>query len=637
MKENTGMILRVDLTDRKIEQQPLPEYLRLHYVGGRGINARIVFDETMPQVDPLAPENVLVFGCGPLSGTAAPCPARFNVTAKSPLTGILGDSNAGGYFGPAMKRAGIDHIVIKGKSEEPVYLWIDEGKIAIRSARHLWGKNVRETEQLIKEELGDRRVRVASIGQAGEHLVRIASVIHEERAAARTGMGAVMGSKNLKAVAVRGSKEVPLFDPAGFNRRAKELQQRIGASASYDHFRKKGGSTGTYSTDKAGFLAIRNFQQTGGFEGIDNFEPLKVAGQFYSGNKPCFRCPIGCGKKYEVKEGPFAGEWGNKIEEGAFTPLGPVCGNADIASIFKMNNMGNQFGIDLLEFGQAIAVAMEWYEKGVVSAEDLDGISLTWGNHKAMMQMMEKIAYRQGVGNVFAEGIVRAAKRFGKEAEKYVSHCKGMIMAGVDNRMLKGTSLGFATATRGADHLRALVPVEFPAFPVMTPEQAAAKFGSADVLNPTSYNKAAPLIYYQHLSMLPDLFELCRFLLGLGTGTKEFSYSALYDLYYFASGVRLDEKQMLFIAERIFNVERAYSCREGMGRKDDHLIGKWAEEPVPSGTYKGEKIDPEKWEKALDEYYRLRGWNNNGVPTKEKLGELGLDDVAESLKKAGAI
>jgi len=636
MMAHSGTILHVDLTKRTFEKEALGERLRKHYVGGRGINARLVFDGTAARIEPLAPENVLVFGCGPLSGTTAPCPARFNVSAKSPLTGILGDSNGGGYFGPAMKRAGIDHIVIHGKADEPVYVFIDDGKAEIKSACHLWGKNVRETEALIKEELGDKRIRVASIGQAGEHLVRIASVIHEERAAARTGMGAVMGSKNLKAIAVRGTQEVKLFDADGFNKCAKQLQKKIGASNAYDHFRKKGGSTGTFSTDKAGFLAVRNFQQTGGFEGIDNFEPLKVAARYYKANKPCFRCPIGCGKKFEIPDGPFAGEWGNKIEEGAFTPLGPVCGNANVDSVFRMNNMGNQLGLDLLEFGQAMAVAMEWYEKGIVSAEDLDGIELTWGNYEAMMRMMEKTAYREGVGTIFAEGIVRAAAKFGKEAEKCVSHCKGMIMAGVDNRMLKGTSLGFATATRGADHLRALVPVEFPAFPMMTPEQATEKFGSAEVLNPVSYNKAAPLIYYQNISILPDLFELCRFLLGLGTGTKEFKYDNLYDLYYFASGIRLDEQEMLTIGERVFNVERAYSCREGMGRKEDHLVGKWANEPVPSGKYKGEKIDFEKWEQMLDDYYRLRGWNQNGVPTQEKLKQLDLEDVAESLKRAGA-
>ena len=626
-----GTILRVDLGSGTIERHLMDEHLCKNFVGGRGISAKLLFDEVGPEIEPLSPYNKLIFSCGPLSGTSAPSPARFHVTGKSPLTGIMGNSNAGGYFGPAMKRAGFDHLVIQGKAQEPVYLWINDNNIEIKSARHLWGKNIREAEAQIKEELGDRRVRVAAIGQAGENLVSIANIIHEERSASRTGMGAVMGSKNLKAVAIRGTKDVQLFDPDGFNRLAKEFQQRIAKSDKYEHFRKNGGSTGTYATDKAGFLAIRNFQQTGGFEGIENFNPKNVAPQFYISNKPCFKCPIGCGKKFEVKEGPYAGEWGNKIEEGAFTPLGPVCGNDNIASVFKMNNMGNQLGLDLIEFASGMAVVMEWYEKGIVTEKDLDGIQLTWGNHEAMAKMMEKVAFRQGVGDVLAEGIVKASKQFGKEAETYVSHSKGMVMGGVDSRIMKGTSLGFATSTRGACHLTALVPVEFPAFPVMTKEEAEAKFGTAEVMDPSSYKKASPLIYYQHKSLMCDLFQVCKFLLGLGTGTKDFSFDNLYTLFYLATGVKVNEEEMLTVAERVHNVERAYSCREGLDRKDDRLIGKWADEPVPNGPYKGEMIDSEKWEVMLDEYYRLRGWDENGVPKKEKLKELGLDDVANAL------
>ncbi|MBW2553801.1 MAG: aldehyde ferredoxin oxidoreductase family protein [Deltaproteobacteria bacterium] len=630
-----GTILRVDLGSGTIERHLMDEHLCKNFVGGRGISAKLLFDEVGPEIEPLSPYNKLIFSCGPLSGTSAPSPARFHVTSKSPLTGIMGNSNAGGYFGPAMKRAGFDHLVIQGKAQEPVYLWINDDKIEIKSARHLWGKNIREAEAQIKEELGDRRVRVAAIGQAGENLVSIANIIHEERSASRTGMGAVMGSKNLKAVAIQGTKDVQLFDPDGFNRLAKEFQQRIAKSDKYEHFRKNGGSTGTYATDKAGFLAIRNFQQTGGFEGIENFNPKNVAPKFYISNKPCFKCPIGCGKKFEVKEGPYAGEWGNKIEEGAFTPLGPVCGNNNIASVFKMNNMGNQLGLDLIEFASGMAVVMEWYEKGIVTEKDLDGIQLTWGNHEAMAKMMEKVAFRQGVGDVLAEGIVKASRQFGKEAEAYVSHSKGMVMGGVDSRIMKGTSLGFATSTRGACHLTALVPVEFPAFPVMTKEEAEAKFGTADVMDPSSYKKASPLIYYQHKSLMCDLFQVCKFLLGLGTGTKDFSFDNLYTLFYLATGVKVNEEEMLTVAERVHNVERAYSCREGLDRKDDRLIGKWANEPVPNGPYKGEKIDSEKWEVMLDEYYRLRGWDEKGIPKKEKLKELGLDDVADELEQKG--
>jgi aldehyde:ferredoxin oxidoreductase len=629
-----GVILRVDLSSGAIEKQPLQEYLRLNYVGGRGINSRILFEETGPETDPLSPENRLIFASGLLSGTSAPCAARFTVTAKSPLTGILGDGNGGGYFGPALKRAGIDHIVFYGKAAEPVYLWIDNGKAEIRSARHLWGKNTRETEIAIKEELKDKRVRIASIGQAGENLVRIAGIIQQERSASRTGIGAVMGSKNLKAVAVRGSKNVKLFDTKGFNSLAKELQKKISASPAYGNFRKYSGIAGVAPTNKAGFLSVKNFNSAGEFEGIGNFDAQKVADLYYEGDMPCFGCPIRCGKKFKVKEGPYAGEWGKKTEEGAFTPLGPVCGNDNIASIFKMNNMANQFGIDLVELGQGMAVVMEWYEKGIVTEKDLDGLSLHWGNHEAMMKLIEMTAFRQGFGDILSDGIVIASKKFGKDAEACVSHSKGMVMAGIDVRMLKGTALGFATSTRGADHLRGLVPVEFPWFSKMTPEEAQEKYGTAEVLDPVSYNKASAVIQFQHQFVLPDLFEVCRF--SVRAGSKDFSFGELFKLYSLATGIETDEKEMMKTAERVYNLERAYICREGIRRKDDHLIGKWADEPIPNGPYKGEKIDPEKWELMLDDYYRMRGWNQDGVPEIKKLKELGLDDVASNLEKAGA-
>ncbi len=321
-------------------------------------------------------------------------------------------------------------------------LWIDNDRVEIKKAGHLWGKNIREAEAQIKKERNDRRVRVAAIGPAGERLVRIANIVHEERSASRTGLGAVMGSKHLKAVAIRGSKEVKLFDPEGFARLAKDMQQRIARSDKYDHFRKNGGSTGTYGTSKAGFLASRNFNQTGDFEGIENFNPRNVAPRFYLSNKPCFKCPIGCGKRWEVKDGPFAGEWGNKIEEGAFTPLGPVCGNSNVESVFKMNNMANQLGLDTIECAAGMAVVMEWYEKGIVTRKDLDGIELTWGNYNAMIQMMEKVAFRQGVGDILAEGycqgIARVRCRSGKMREPLQGN--GHVRGGfeTDERHLPG-------------------------------------------------------------------------------------------------------------------------------------------------------------------------------------------------------
>jgi len=597
MGKVTGTILRVDLSNGKIEKEPISESMRRNYGGGRGINSRILFDETGPQVEPLSPENRLIFASGPLSGSAAPSAARFTVSTKSPLTGILGDANGGGRFGPAMKRAGIDHIIVQGKADKPVYIFIDDDKITIKPAAHLWGKNVREIETLIKEELGDSRIRIASIGPAGENLVKIASITHEDRSASRTGVGAVMGSKNLKAIAIRGTQKVKLFDPDAFNSLARDLNLRMGASNAFDHFRKFGGIAGLAMSNQGGFLAVRNFEQTGEFEHIDKYDAQKVVDQYYDGSRPCFCCPIGCGNKFKVRDGPYAGEWGYKIEEGAFNPLGPVCGNSDVGSIFKMNNMANHFGI----------------------------------NVTALMQMMEKIAYRDGVGDIFAEGIVKAASRFGSEAEACVSHCKGMVMAGIDPRLVKGTALGFATSTRGADHLRCMVPVEFKWFTKMKPEDAEARFGTADVLDPISYNKAAAEIYFQNLYNVVDMMEVCRF--AVRAESKDFSFKDLCRLYSLATGFETDEDQMQVISERVHNLERAYLCREGIRRKDDRLIGKWATEAIHNGPFKGEGIDPEKWEGMLDDYYRLRGWDENGIPTREKLKSLGLDDVADVLEQ----
>jgi aldehyde:ferredoxin oxidoreductase len=623
--ETFGTIVHVDLTTGNVRRESISQEMRRLYIGGRGISARLLYDLVPKGADPLGPENVVIFAAGALSGTAAPCAARFTVTGKSPLTGLLGDANAGGRFGPALRRAGVDHLVVHGRSDTPVYIFVKDEKIEIRDAGRLWGKTTRETEALITAELGDRRVRIASIGPAGENLVKIAAILHEDRSASRTGLGAVMGSKNLKAIAVIGTGIVPLHDWQGFKECAMGMQKRIKDSKAYDGFRKFAGIGGVAPTNKFHIMAIRNFNQAGDFEGVENFSAQSVAARFYEGSTPCYGCPIGCGHTFTVKDGPYAGEHGTKIEEGAFTPMGPVCGNADIDSVFKMNNMANALGIDMIELGQALAVVMDWYEHGVVTAEDLDGIALTWGSVPGMMALMEKIARREGVGNVLAEGIVRAAPHFGPEAKKYVSHSKGMVMAGIEPRMIKGSALGMATSTRGADHLRCVVPPEFVWFKPMGPEKALERFGTADILDPLSYNKAAGAVYFQNQSLELDLFEVCLF--AVRGSEKDCPMGDLCTLFSLAFGIELDERTLTECAERVYALERAFLCREGVTRKDDRLVGKWADEPLPSGPYKGETIDWEKWEKMLDGYYRLRGWDAQGVPSTQRLKELGIDAI----------
>ncbi len=620
-----GTIVHVDLTTGKVTRESITEEMRRLYIGGRGISARLLYDIVPKGADPLGLENVVIFAAGALSGTAAPCAARFTVTGKSPLTGLLGDANAGGRFGPALRRSGIDHLVVHGRADKPVYIFIDDGKIELRDASRLWGTTTRETEALITEELGDRRVRIASIGQAGENLVKIASITHEDRSASRTGLGAVMGSKHLKAVAVRGTASVPLHDGPGFKAFAAAMQKRIRNAKVYDGFRKFAGIGGVAPTNKFHIMAVRNFSQAGDFEDAENFSAQSVAARFYEGATPCFGCPIGCGHTFKVKDGPYAGEEGKKIEEGAFTPLGPVCGNGDIASIFKMNNMANGLGIDTIELGQAFAVVMDLYAHGVITARDLDGIELTWGSVPGMMALMEKTARREGIGNILAEGIVRAARHFGPEAQKYVSHAKGMVMAGIEPRMIKGSALGMATSTRGADHLRCVVPPEFEWFKPMTPEKAVERFGTADILDPLSYNKAAGAVYFQNQSLELDLFEVCLF--AVRGSEKDCPIGDLCTLFSLAFGLELDEEKLKQCAERVYTLERAFLCREGVTRKDDRLAGKWADGPLPSGPYKGEMIDPQKWEAMLDDYYLLRGWDGQGIPSPQRLSELHIDGI----------
>ena len=635
MRFPSGTIARVDLTSRRCRCESLTRSLRQDYIGGRGINDRLLYDAVAPGTDPLGPDNRLIFGAGALSGTNAPSAARFTVTTKSPLTGILGDGNAGGRFGPALRKAGFDHLVIEGAADEPVYLLVTDGQVTIRPAGHLWGRGCRETETLIKQELGDTRIRVAAIGPAGEHRVLIASILHEDRAAARTGIGAVMGAKNLKAIAVRGTGTVPLHDSEAFTRLARQMQQRMAAATPYDGFRKFAGIAGVAPTNRAHVMAVRNFQQAGDYEGIASFDAQAVARRFYEGSRPCFACPIGCGHKFRVKDGPFAGEWGDKIEEGAFTPLGPVCGNANIDSVFKMNNMGNSLGLDLIEFGQAMAVVMDWYSQGIVTQQDLDGIAMPWGNYTGMMQLMEKTARREGVGNILADGIVRAAEAFGPAARRAVSHAKGMVMAGIEPRMIKGSALGMATSTRGADHLRSIVPIEFTWFNPATEERARELFGAVEVLDPLSYAKALPTVHYQNQGLIIDMLQICLF--AIRGSARDCPMSDLAALYSHATGIPADEAFFNRAAERVYTLERAFICREGIRRADDRLIGKWADEPLPSGPYTGERLDPEQWESMLDDYYALRGWQPDGVPRPDRLIELGLDDVRRDLGCRGIL
>jgi len=630
----TGTILRIDLSSQKIEKQVSEETLRLQFLGGRGINSRILYQKVGTQIEPLSPENMIILGSGPLSGTNTPSAPRCTVTAKSPLTGILGDANFGGFFAPEMKKAGYDHIIIEGASEKPVYLLITEEGVEFKEATYLWGKSPGETESLVREELNDKKVQVVSIGPAGENLVRIACVIHNYNVGGRTGMGAVMGSKNLKALVVRGNKDVPIAHPELFKEESKKWREKIKENPMCQAMSKYGPAGFLNMEDELGILTIRNFEQTSGFEGVEKVSAEELS-KFFTKSNTCFACPVHCIQSYEVtEEGPYKGTKGVKMTEGCNSSFGPNCGNINGPSLFKINNLVNEYGIDMVDYGGIIAMAMDWYEHGIIGTEDTDGIPLNWGNHQSIIAMIPKIAKREGFGNLLADGAVKAAQKLGKKAEDYVSSCKGMLFGGVDTRVAKGSALCFATATRGADHLRGLVMIEL--LPMISPEEALKRFGSKDVLTPTSYAKARVANFFQDVHSIADALQICKFVIqqnGHGITLEDMA-----DMLYAVAGVKKDEEEMREIANRIFTLERAYLVREGITKKDDFLKGKWVRGPVPSGPFKGHTIEEDKWEKMLEEYYETRGWDHKtGIPTKETLEKLELQDVAKELQKMGKL
>ena len=632
----TGTLLKVDLSSGAVCREPLDESLRRNFLGGRGINSKLLYNLTGPATRPLDPDAVLIFGSGPLAGTLAPSCPRCTVTAKSPLTGILGDANFGGFFAPAMKKAGFDHMIIQGRAAAPVYLHITEEAVTLRDASHLWGKTIPDAEAILKEELADPQAQIALIGPAGENLVYTACVSHRYNVAGRTGMGAVMGSKNLKAVCVSGRSKIAIAHPEAFARERKNWLKKISENPFTKFFGTFGSAGPLDKEDESGLLAVKNFSQAGGFKGVE----LVSAGnlkKFFTRSHACHACPVHCIQSFEVTEGPYAGTRGTKMPEGCNSACGPSCGNADPGSLFKINNLANAYGLDILDFGLLMATAMDWYEHGIITDAHTDSIPLNWGNHESMVAMMERIAFRRGFGNVLADGAVKAAEQLGPGASELVSSCKGMIFGGVDPRVIRGSALCYATGTRGGDHLRGGILIELPGpggQSALTTQEALDTYGTTDVLDPGSYNKSSAAVHNQDMYTIADCLEVCKFI----TAHNSFGITMddMASMLHAVTGLNLDRTEMKLVAQRVFTLERAYIMREGITRADDALQGKWVKEAVKGGRYDGRTIDPEKWQSMLEDYYRARGWDpSTGIPTQETLAMLGLDDVADDVRQRG--
>jgi len=627
-----GTLLRVNLTDRTVRSEEHPPTLRHGYLGGRGINSRLLYDEVKPGVDPLGPENKLFFGTSPLTGTGLVTSGRIHVTARSPLTGILGDSNAGGHFGPELKWAGYDHLIIEGAAEKPVYLWIDDGHVEIRDAGHLWGKVVSETYAMLRDELGDPRVRIAAIGPAGENLVRFASLMTDHgNACGKTGMGTVMGAKRLKAVAVRGTRGFRAADPERFKAVARDWTQKIRQGPAYEAFSRVGTLMYLSQYHAQGRSVARNVQATADIDYIHRYSTESMM-KHMTRSVACFGCPIHCKHEFKIRKGPYAGEAGHGTEFCIMSAHGPACGNPDETAVLRINNLCNEYGICGDTSGITLAAAFEWYQRGIITREDTDGIPLEWGNTEAQIEMLMKTIRREGLGDLLADGSAAAAARIGKGAERFVSHAKGGDIDAVDIRTLKGCALSDAVSSRGGDPQRGWPGVEF--YP-MKPEKARKLFGNEHAADPRSYEgKGALVNHYASICTLCDALGICKF--SSAWFATPIALKEMGELVTAATGVDFDEKRMGEIAARVHNVERAYLVREGITRKDDTIHGRAMEEPVPSGPYKGERLDRDGMARMLDDYYRVVGWDREtGIPTRETLERLGLKDVADQLQAMG--
>jgi aldehyde:ferredoxin oxidoreductase len=623
MNSYAGSILRVNLTDGELQRHPIEKHLLSLYLGGRGLNVKRLWDELPPHTDGLSPQNILVFGVGPLVGTTFPGGARFNVSAMSPLTGILGDSNAGGFFGPELKFAGYDQLIINGRADHPVYLYIKNDVVEIRDARDLWGKDAIETTEAIREKLDDPDIQVATIGQGAENLVRFAGVfVNLVRAAGRTGMGTVMASKNLKAIAVRGTRSFPVADMTRFFELIDKLDERIYHHPEYELRSRLGTTKIMKFQDNIGGLPTRHFQQ-GRFEQVDNVSGEAIEALYKVKSKACFACTIPCSRFLEIDDPRFPGLRLEGPEYEALAGFSVRVGNADLALTLKCVDLANRYGLDVITLSEVIAWSMECFQRGLLSSQDADGLNLSWGDEETILALIHKIANREGFGDFLADGVKKAADRLGQGSEEFAMHGKGLEIFQVDVRSLKAYALGNAVASRGADHLRSEAYFEFS----NDPEEGIRRFGIPETAFRLEYKgKGLVVKHSEEMAAISDATGICK---NTYTNMGVLEWDQTAELLAASTGWDFSGEKVRKIGERIVNLERLFIAREGITRKDDTLPKRFLQEPMPegSGDSTGSVVELEP---MLDEYYHARGWNvQTGLPTSEKLEELGLKDSNE--------
>jgi len=607
-----GKILRIDLSNQSAKEEAVPEELARNYLGGAGFAIKYLYDELKPGTPALGEDNKLIFAVGPLTATGAACSSRMAVVAKSPLTNAVGMALAGGHFPAELKRAGYDMIIIEGKADKPIYVAIKDGEVSFRSAEKLTGMVTTDTQLFIKEELGDHNYRIACIGPAGERLVPMACIVNERRAAGRKGLGAVMGSKNLKAIAVRGNKKPDIADADKFKKARQAMNKAMKDSdVLYPAFSKAGTPMVVDGMSEMGIYSIKNWSATGEIDlvkeqGRDAQDAMIVTKSY------CTDCPVGCSQVKLIQEGPFAGFLSEGPEFETTYSLGSTVGVGYLPAIIAADRICDEYGIDTMSAGVTIGFAMELYEKGILTKKDTDGIDLKFGNYQAVLEMLRRITFQEGLGALLGQGTRKMAEKIGKGSEDYAMNIKGLELPAYDIRGAKAHGLNYATSYTGADHNRGYAYQEI--FDVPHPEKVD-RFAIKGKGRLTKWNQDVRCVTC-------DCAPMCAFLLDMAVPDIACQNTA--DLVNAATGMRFTADEIQRIGERINNVARLFNGREGFGRKDDTFPKRIMTEAIKAGASAGQLISQADLDEMLDEYYAERGWDKDGTPTAAKLKELGI-------------
>ncbi len=612
MKGYGGTVLSVDVTTGEVQRRPLdPEEARL-WLGGAGLGAYLVYTNVPRGADPLGPDNALVFTPGLVNGVPLITPGKCTFSARSPLTGTIGDATMGGRLGVATRHAGYDAIVVKGRSVKPVTIVVDDDEVTLRPSSDLWGLDTRQASEDLRRELG-HEFAVATIGVGGENLVKYACIDCDDRQSGRSGIGAVMGSKLVKAIAVRGTKRLRIAHEDELPGLLESNREKLAGDPGWDDTRKHGtGGFTNWVNEERGTFPTRNWQESV-YEDRERIVPQYWAPKYGVRSKACHGCMKPCGKLLRIEEGPYEGTVVDGVEYETIYSLGGVICNPDPELLAHLNELCDVYGLDTISAGVVIAWAMEATERDLLTKFDLGGLDVGFHNPACAPELLRRIAHREGIGDLLAEGVAKASAIVGQGSEEFAIHVKGLEPPAYDVRGMKTLALGFAVSSRGACHLKSggyLVDL-------------MGKFGPfKDVDRFSAEGRGEMVMYLEDLFAYYDCIGVCKF------SRRMYGNEDLADAARLVTGRRLTEEEMFRIGERVTNLRRLFNYREGFTRADDRLPHRVMNEPVKEGPSKGHMVTEEELQTMLDDYYAHRGWDGDGRPTEEKLAQLGIADMA---------